>query len=213
MPAYAYYADQSEVCLVFINSFSGEGADRTELSNDDQDTLVTTVASSCNNTIVVVNVSGPRVLEAWIEQENVTAVLYSGLLGQGSGNAIADVLHGDVNPSGKLIHTVAKNASDYPASICETAECPFDEGAFIDYRHFDKEDIEPHYPFGHGLSYTTWTYGDVSATVTNATALISVYPSGNPGLGGQTYLYDEVIFVSTTVQNSGSVDDSEVAQL
>lgn len=59
--------------------------------------MVNTVASSCNNTVVVVNVSGPRVLDAWIDNDNITAVIYSGLLGQESGYAITDVLYGDVN--------------------------------------------------------------------------------------------------------------------
>ncbi|KAK6197186.1 hypothetical protein LQW54_010842 [Pestalotiopsis sp. IQ-011] len=142
-PSYANYASQSEVCLVFLNSWSGEGADRGELSNDEQDQLVASVAESCNNTIVVINVSGPQVLDAWIENENVTAVLYSELLGQESGNAIADVLYGYVNPSGKLIHTIAKNASDYPTKVCTDSECFFDEGVYPDYRWFDANDIEP----------------------------------------------------------------------
>lgn len=211
--SYAEYAGQSTSCLVSINFWSGEGADRTELSNTDQDTLVTTVASSCNNTIVIVNISGPRVLEAWIKNENVTAVIYSGLLGQEFGNAITDVLCGDVNPSGKLIHTIAKNASDYPASVCETSECTFAEGVYIDYRWFDKEEIEPRFPFGHGLSYTTFSYGAVEATITNSTALSSKYPTRSLGLGGITDLFDEVITVNTTITNSGSVTGQEVAQL
>jgi len=212
-PSYANYASQSEVCIAFINSWSGEGADRGELSNTDQDDMVTSVASNCNNTIVVVNVSGPRVLDAWIENENITAVLYSGLLGQESGNAIADVLYGDVNPSGRLIHTIAKNASDYPASVCEKAQCDFSEGVYVDYRWFDENDIEPRYPFGHGLSYTTFTYGDVSATVTNTTALGYVYANGRLTLGGLEDLFDEVINVTTTITNSGSRAGQEVAQL
>lgn len=201
------------MCLVFINSWSGEGADRSELYNTEQDELVTTIASNCNNTVVVVNVSGPRLLDAWIENENVTAVIYSGLLGQESGNAIADVLYGDVNPSGKLIHTIAKETSDYPASVCSTPECAFSEGVYIDYRWFDKEGIEPRYPFGHGLSYTTFTYGTVTVTVTNSTALSSKYPTGKLSLGGLADLFDEVITVNTTVQNSGSLNGAEVAQL
>lgn len=162
---------------------------------------------------MVVNVSGPRVLEAWIENEKITAVIYSGLLGQESGNAIADVLYGDVNPSGKLIHTIAKNASEYPASVCKELECPFSEGVYVDYCWFDKHDIEPRFPFGHGLSYTTFSYDDVTATITNSSALASTYPTGQLGLGGQVDLFDEVISVNTTVQNTGSLRGAEVAQL
>lgn len=162
---------------------------------------------------MVINVSGPRVLDAWIENENFTAVLYSGLLGQESGNAITDVLYGDVNPSGKLIHTIAKNASDYPANVCTSSECPFDEGVYLDYRWFDVNDIEPRYPFGHGLSYTSFSYGAPVLNITDADALSSRYPTGIMTLGGQADLFSEVITVSTNLTNSGSLAGSEVAQL
>lgn len=212
-PSIANYAEDSEVCLVFLNSFSGEGADREELYNEDQDTLVTTVASSCNNTVVVINTVGPRLVEAWIENENVTAVVYGGLLGQESGNSIADVLYGDVNPSGKLINTIAKNASNYPVALCYTAVCDFSEGVYIDYRHFDKFNVTPRYPFGHGLSYTTFAFGDVAAQKTDEAALASTYPTGPLAVGGKADLFDEVVSVTTSVSNTGDVDGAEVAQL
>jgi beta-glucosidase len=149
-PSIDNYASAAEVCLVFLNAFSGEGGDRGELYDTEQDTLVTTVAENCNNTIVVINTVGPRLMEAWIENDNVTAVLYGGILGQESGAALVDVLYGDVNPSGKLINTIAKNESDYPVKICYTATCEFTEGVHIDYRYFDAYNITPRYPFGHG---------------------------------------------------------------
>ncbi|KAI9146985.1 putative beta-glucosidase D [Paramyrothecium foliicola] len=213
-PSIANYASGgSEVCLVFINANSGEGADRSELANDEQDTLVSTVADNCNNTIVVVNTVGPRILEAWVEHENVTAILYSGVLGQESGNAIADVLYGDVSPSGKLSYTIAKAESDYPASTCDTEECNFSEGVFLDYRWFEKQDIEPRYPFGFGLSYTNFTYREVSAATMNPKALASQYATGRVGPGGPADLWEEVITVKTSVQNSGPVRGREVVQL
>lgn len=212
-PSYSEYASQSTVCLCFINSWSGEGADRTLLYDTDQDNMVTEIANNCNNTIVVVNVSGPRVLDAWIEHENITAVVYGGLLGQESGYAIADVLYGDVNPSGKLIHTIAKNQSDYGASICEDDDCPYDDGVYVDYRWFDENDIEPRYPFGYGLSYTTFSYGSVSAQVTNTTVLASKYPTGQLTLGGPSDMFTEVITVSTSIANTGDLAGAEVAQL
>lgn len=211
--SYANYASSSDACLVFLNAFSGEGADRGELYNSEQDAMVLEVASNCNNTIVVINTVGPRLVEKWIENDNVTAVLYGGLLGQESGFAITDVLYGDVNPSGKLTHTIAKNASAYPASICETTNCNFTEGVYIDYRWFDARNATPRYAFGHGLSYTTFAYGAVRAKITDAAALASKYPTGPLGLGGYADLFDEVVEVTTTLSNTGGVDGAEVAQL
>ncbi|KAH8682667.1 glycoside hydrolase superfamily [Xylariales sp. PMI_506] len=212
-PSIPNYSENAEVCLVFMNSWSGEGSDRKEMFNTDQDNLVNTVAKNCNNTIVVGNFAGPRILDGFIENENVTAVLYSGLLGQESGRAIADVLFGDVNPSGKLSHTIVKNVSDYNAVTCTTRECNFAEGVYIDYRYFQTKNIPVRYPFGHGLSYTTFTYGPVTASVTNETAVASTYPTGALTLGGQSDLFDEVISVKTTIKNSGAVPGAEVAQL
>ncbi|KAF5877125.1 putative beta-glucosidase d protein [Botrytis fragariae] len=215
-PSISNYALNSAACLVFINADAGEGADRGELSNDEQDTMVTTVANNCNNTIVVVNTVGPRILDAWIEHENVTAVLYSGLLGQESGNAIADVLYGDVNPSAKLGYTLPKNASDYPSefNICEEDQCNYTEGVYLDYRYFDDKNITVRYPFGFGLSYTNFTYStEVTATITNQTALTYKYASGQIGLGGEADLWDDVLNVTTSVSNSGAVAGAEVAQL
>lgn len=93
----ADYATSASVCIVFINAWSGEGADRSELRNTEQDDLVISVASECNNTMVVVNTVGARIVDSWIENENITAVVYGGLLGQESGHAIMDVLYGDVS--------------------------------------------------------------------------------------------------------------------
>jgi len=212
-PSFANYAGASDVCLVFLNAFSGEGADRGELYNADQDTLVNTIASNCNNTIVVINTNGPRLVEKWIEHDNVTALLYGGYLGQESGNAIVDVLYGDVNPSGKLINTIAKDEDNYPVKICETTVCNYTEGVHIDYRYFDANNISVRYPFGHGLSYTTFQYGNVSAQKSDEQALSSKYPTGGLTLGGNADLFDEVISVSVTVANTGDVDGAEVAQL
>lgn len=119
-PSIAGYAADTEVCICFINALQGEGADRTELRNTVQDDMVLAVAAECNNTVVVLQTVGPRLVDSWIENENITAVLYSSLLGQESGNSIADVLYGDVNPSGRLAYTLAKNESDYNCVVEET---------------------------------------------------------------------------------------------
>ncbi|KAH8658253.1 glycoside hydrolase superfamily [Xylariales sp. PMI_506] len=203
------YAQFSEVCIVFLNANGGEGADRTELRNSDQDGLVLEVAANCNNTIVVINTVGPRILDAWIENTNVTAVLYGGPLGQESGNAITDVLYGVVNPSGRLAYTIAKNESDYNARPCLTLVCNFTEGNYIDYKHFDKYDIEPRFEFGYGLSYSTFAYSDLQSSV-NVT---SGPATGTPSVGGRADLWDEVGTITASITNTGSVGGAEVAQL
>jgi beta-glucosidase len=207
------YAATAEVCMVFINALSGEGADRTELQNTEQDNLITTVAEKCNNTMVVVNTVGARILDSWIENENVTAVVYGGLLGQESGNSLVDVLYGTVNPSRRLAHTIAKNESDYNVEVCETAVCNFTEGNYIDYKYFDAYNVTPRYEFGYGLSYSTFDYSDLSVTITNSTALASTYPTAALAAGGKADLWDEVVSATVTVANNGTVDGNEVSQL
>ncbi|KAF2141089.1 glycoside hydrolase family 3 protein [Aplosporella prunicola CBS 121167] len=212
-PGIESYADNAEACLVFLNAYAGEGADRTELANAEQDALVNTVASTCNNTMVVINTVGARLVDQWIEHANVTALLYGGPLGQESGNAIADVLYGDVNPSGKLTHTIAKNESDYTVGVCYTAQCDFAEGVYIDYRSFDARNVTPRYEFGFGLSYTSFTFSDVAVTKTNASALAAPYASGPRGPGGRADLWDEMLQVSARVTNAGHRTGKVVAQL
>lgn len=207
-------AEDSDACVVFLNAWGGEGADRIELTNAEQDELVNTVAANCNNTIVVINTIGPRVVDAWVENENVTGVLYAGALGQESGNAIDDVLFGAVNPSGKLVHTIAKNESDYnPDVIISSTELSlnFTDGNLIDYKYFDAYNITPRYEFGYGLSYTTFNYS--SELVADATNLTAGFATGDIGVGGREDLWDIVATVTTTIANTGDVTGAEIAQL
>jgi hypothetical protein len=81
------------------------------------DALVLAVAANNSNTIVVVNSVGPLILEPWIDHPNVTAVVWAGLGGTETGNALVDVLYGDVSPSGRLPYTIAKSPDDYPAQV------------------------------------------------------------------------------------------------
>jgi beta-glucosidase len=127
---------------------------------------------------------------------------------------VADVLYGLVNPSGKLAHTIAKKETDYPVGVCETDECDFSEGVYIDYRWFDANNITTRFPFGYGMTYTSFAYSShVAVNITNSTALSLRYPTGSLGLGGQSDLWDEVVTVSSSVSNTGSLDGAEVAQL
>ncbi|KZL68287.1 beta-glucosidase D, partial [Colletotrichum tofieldiae] len=208
-------AKDSDACVVFLNAWGGEGADRTELYNTEQDALVQTVAEVCNNTIVVINTVGPRLMDNWIEHENVTGVLYAGALGQESGNAIDDVLFGAVNPSGRLVHTIAKNESDYnPDTVISSTEVDLDfsDGNYIDYKYFDFYNITPRYEFGYGLSYATFNYSSI-LKVDASPKLTSGLAGGDRSIGGREDLWDTVATVSSSVSNTGSVVGAEVAQL
>ncbi|KAJ5649973.1 beta-glucosidase D [Penicillium longicatenatum] len=209
-PSISNYAENMDVCLVFLNALAGEGADRTELTNADQDSLVKEVAENCANTVVVINTVGARLVDEWIENENVTAVLYGSLLGEESGYSIVDVLYGDVNPSGRLIYTIAKNASDYNVDICYTANCNFTEGNYIDYRYFDAYNVTPRYEFGYGLSYTNFTYSSLNI---DSPSSLSRYPTGKLAVGGYEDLWDNVANVSAVITNSGTIRGADVPQL
>lgn len=114
------------MALVFINSDSGEGyitvdgnaGDRNNITAwHNGDNLVKAVAAQNPNTIVVVHSVGPLIIEPWIEHPNVSAVVWAGLGGPETGNALVDVLYGDVNPSGRLPYTIARNFSDYGTEL------------------------------------------------------------------------------------------------
>lgn len=214
-PAYV----NAEHCLVFINAYASESFDRTTLKDEFSDNLVNNVAKNCSSTVVVIHNAGLRVVDEWIDNPNVTAVIYAGLPGQESGRSIVSILYGDINPSGRLPFTVAKNESDYGSLLNSTISSDyfpsinFTEGLYIDYRAFDREGIEPQFEFGYGLSYTTFGYSDVSTTlVSNET---SEYPDASVAIvqGGHPELWDVIAVVKCSVANTGSVDGTEIAQL
>lgn len=171
--------------------------------------LVKSVAAVNKNVIVVVHSVGPIILETILAQPSVKAIVWAGLPGQESGNALIDVLYGSTSPSGKLPYTIAKQSSDYGAGWTNALDDNFVEDLFVDYRHFDKNDIAPRYEFGYGLSYTTFNY--VGLVVS-----ISAPPGPSNGRiipGGPEELFDSVGTISVTIQNTGAVTGAEVAQL
>ncbi|EKD14565.1 uncharacterized protein L3040_000087 [Drepanopeziza brunnea f. sp. 'multigermtubi'] len=188
-----------DFCIVFANADSGEGYMSREGINGDRndlflhksgDELVTSVADGCGGgkglTIVVIHSVGPVVVEQWIHHPRIRGLIMANLPGQESGNAIADIITGVENPSGKLPYTVGKSLDDYGpgAKILYYAngvipQQNFDEGLYIDYRHFDKFGVEPTFPFGFGLSYTTFTYSNLVVTKVREKSLLpSPRPSG-----------------------------------
>ena len=158
-------AENADVAIVFVQDAATEGLDRESLKlPGDQDELVEAVADVANQTVVVVNSSGPVELP-W--HNDVDAVLEAWYPGQADGDAMASVLYGDVDPSGRLPVTFGAE-SEYPATEPHqhpgiNDEAYYEEGLFIGYRHFDNTDTKPVYPFGHGESYTTFRYGSVTA--------------------------------------------------
>ncbi len=117
------------------------------------------------NTVVVLSNGGVVALPF---ADRVPAILEGWLLGQAGGGAIADVLYGDVNPSGKLTETIPLRLEDTPAFLDfpgEFGHVRYGEGLFVGYRWYDARRMDVAFPFGHGLSYTTFAYGDAAAAV------------------------------------------------
>ncbi|GAA5850833.1 hypothetical protein JCM8547_009100 [Rhodosporidiobolus lusitaniae] len=210
--------------VVFVATTATEGTDRRSLLLDNNgEALVQYVADRHNDTIVVVTAPGPIDMTSWIDHVNVSAVLFSYFPTTEGGNAVASVLFGDVNPSGKLPFTIAKTVGDYDANtLYNETDVPlnpsteFSEGVFVDYKYFDKKEIEPLYEFGYGLSYSNFSTSGlkVSKTKKKSTALVretneKYFVDGKSSSG----LYDTAYTVKATVKNTGSVAGAEVVQL
>jgi hypothetical protein len=176
--AIASAAKGASVAIVFVNANSGEdyitvGGNQGDRNNltlwGNGDALIAEVASVNPNTIVVLHTVGAIIIEDIKNNPNVTAILWAGIPGQESGNAITDVIYGKVNPSAKSVFTWGKNRADWGVDVIysDPAAIPqiyYTEGNFIDYRYFDKHSITPSYEFGYGLSYTTFSYSNLKIT-------------------------------------------------
>lgn len=170
-----------------------------------QNELIEALAKA-NKNLVVVNISGTGVAMPWINK--VPAIVQAWYLGNETGNTLADILSGDVNPSGKLPYTYytsldqvgAHKLGAYPGTKTkdrfgnEMWDMPYNEGIYVGYRYIDKNKLKPNFPFGHGLSYTTYKYG--KATVDKAV-----------GAKGDKFT------VSVPVTNTGKRAGSETVQL
>ncbi|GAA5831313.1 hypothetical protein JCM11251_007831 [Rhodosporidiobolus azoricus] len=212
----------ADAAVVFVSATAMEGYDREDLLLENNgDDLIKYTAERHNNTVVVVTAPGQVDMSAWLEHDNVTAVVYGYFPTVQGGPAIASVLFGDVSPSGKLPFTIAKKSEDYndarykgPLVAYPTDD--FVEGPFIDYRYFDAKNITPAYEFGFGLSYSSFSFSDlkISKNTEKRTALVretnEVFLSGEKTAPG---LYDRVYTVKAVVKNTGDVAAAEVAQL
>ncbi|KAH8817339.1 glycoside hydrolase family 3 protein [Xylogone sp. PMI_703] len=212
----------TDACLVFINAWATEGSDRPALQDEFSDNLVNNVAANCSNTMVFIHNAGIRLVEAWIDHPNVTAVMFAHLPGQDSGRSLAKLIYGEVSPSGKLPYTVGKSEDDYgpvqpdfpEGKYAKFPQSDFTEGFYIDYRWFDKHDITPRYEFGFGMTYTAFKYSNLQV---NKLVKLSSLPERPPvhatQPGGNSNLWEVLMKVSIDVKNTGNVDAAEIAQL
>jgi beta-glucosidase len=183
-----------DVPIVFATYPQNEGADNTSIDlPGQQNQLISSVAAANPKTVVVLH-TGSAVTMPWLNQ--VAGVLEGWYSGQEVGNALAAILFGDVSPSGKLPVTFPASLADVPAHT--TAQWPgngtqvqYSEGLDVGYRWYDAKNISPLFPFGYGLSYTTFSFSDLRV--------------GALGPGGST--------VTATVTNTGTRAGAEVAQL
>jgi beta-glucosidase len=195
------------VAVVFVSQWESEGmdlpsinlTDLTDATPIDQDALVSAVAAANSHTIVVIESGGPVVMP-WLSQ--VGAVLEAWYPGQSGGPAIADLLFGKTNPSGKLPITFPASVSQLPRPTIPTppdSTTPFDvnyfEGFNVGYKWYDSQGLTPLFPFGFGLSYTTFS-------LTNSAIMNNLASMSNPN-----------IQVTLTVTNTGAVSGAEVAQV
>ncbi len=160
-----------------------------------QDELIEAVAKANPHTVVVINAGGPVIMSKWIAQVPAIVDMWYG--GQEGGNAIADVLFGEANPSGKLPVSFVKQWKDSPAYghyPGENLEVDYAEGIYVGYRYFDKHKIEPLFPFGYGLSYTKFDYSDLKVSPNEASS-------------------DQPVEATVQVKNSGSRAGAEVVEL
>ncbi|MFB6224788.1 MAG: beta-glucosidase [Haloarcula sp.] len=158
-------ADDAGRAVVVVQDDATEFLDRDGMALPGrQDELVSAVADATDHTTVVLRTSGPVELP-WLE--SVDAVLQTWYPGQADGDALGAVLFGEADPGGRLPVTFGQSADEYPTASEESYPgtddvARYDEGVFVGYRYFDRERIDPVFPFGHGLSYAEIEYGDVS---------------------------------------------------
>lgn len=210
-------AGEADVAMITIGRISGEGTDRTVerdfVLNDTEHALITHVADAFHaagkKVVVVLNIASVTDVASWRDQ--VDAVLLAWLPGQEGGNAIADILSGKVDPSGKLASTFPVFYSDVPSADnfpgkelphpaepqgrfgrAVPSEVTYDEGIYVGYRYYQTFGVKPAYPFGYGLSYTTFDYS---------------------GLKLSSSQFNGSLTATVTVKNTGTVPGREVAEV
>ena len=193
-------AKKSDIAIIFAGSnrdYESEASDRKSLQLPfGQEELIAKVKAANPRTIVVMIAGAPFDLNK--TEKLTSALVWSWYNGSEGGNALADILMGKVNPSGKLPWTMPKDIKDSPAHATNSfpggASVTYAEGILVGYRWFDTKNITPMYPFGYGLSYTTFTFE-------------------NTKTDKKAYAANETITVTLNLKNTGKVDGKEVVQL
>ena len=192
-------ARSADVALLYIalpTYKESEGYDRADLDlTAQQVALIQAVAKVQPKTVVVLNNGAPVAMSAWIDA--VPAVLEGWMMGQAGGGALADILFGRVNPCGKLAETFPLKLSDTPAYLNwpgGAGKVHYGEGLFIGYRYYDARELPVLFPFGHGLSYTTFAYSNARASA-------------------QTFRDVDGLTVTVDVTNTGGMAGKEIVQV
>lgn len=192
-------AKEAEVAVLFIALPSykeSEGYDRSDLDlTDQQERLIQAVSATQPNTVVVLNNGAPVAVGEWID--GAAAVLEAWMMGQAGGGAVADVLFGRINPGGRLAETFPVRLEDTPAYLNfpgERGRVRYGEGLYIGYRWYDARRIPVRFPFGYGLSYTTFEYSGAAVSA-------------------KTFRDTDGVVVTVDVTNTGGTAGSEVVQV
>lgn len=191
-------ASKAETAVIFAglpDRYESEGYDRKHMRiPENQIKLIEAVLEVQSNVVVVLS-NGSPVEMPWADK--VKGILEAYLGGQAAGGAMADILFGEVNPSGKLAETFPVKLSHNPSYVNFPGEgdrVEYKEGLFVGYRHYDKTEIEPLFPFGHGLSYTSFEYTGMT-------------------VDKKELKDNETVQVTVKVKNTGSLAGKEIVQL
>jgi len=189
-------ADVAVLYIALPTFIESEGYDRKDLNlTRQQVALIKAVSAVQPNTVVVLNNGSPVVMSEWLD--GVAAVLEGYMMGQAGGEAIADILYGKVNPSGKLAETFPLRLADTPTLINwpgDAGKVRYGEGLYIGYRYYDVRELPVLFPFGYGLSYTTFAYG-------------------NPRVSAGSFKDVDGVTVTLDVTNTGKVAGKEIVQV
>jgi beta-glucosidase len=192
-------AKKSDVAVVFAGTnytYESEGYDRKNLLlPNDQNNLIKAVSRANKNTIVILTTGSPVLMSDWLN--NVNGVVEAWFAGEQAGNAIAEVLLGEYNPSGKLPMTFPikwEDCSAFNSYMKKDSITEYKDGIYVGYRHFEKNKIQPLFPFGYGLSYTTFEFSELI-------------------LSSKEIKMDDKLSLSFKLKNTGNITGAEVVQL